>query len=143
MDAGLPPSGFGLTSMAERASLLGGRLRAGPTDGGFAVHLWLPLAPAGGAGGNQAAMTTIRVLVADDQKVVRDGLSPAFGMLPGVEVVGTAVDGEDAVRQAIAAPDVVLMDLHMPNCDGVEATRRIVRDQPSVRVVVLTAYSRR
>ena len=87
-------------------------------------------------------MTTIRVLVADDQRVVRDGLRLLLGMLPGIEVIGTAVDGTDAVRQAVkAVPDVVLMDLHMPNCDGVEAIRRIVREQPSVRVVVLTAYS--
>jgi DNA-binding NarL/FixJ family response regulator len=87
-------------------------------------------------------MTVIRVLVADDQKVVRDGLCLLVGMLPGVEVIGAAVDGADAIRQAAqGVPDVVLMDLHMPNCDGVEATRRIVRDQPSVRVVVLTAYS--
>jgi DNA-binding NarL/FixJ family response regulator len=87
-------------------------------------------------------MTTIRVLVADDQKVVRDGLCLLVGLLPGVEVIGAAVDGEDTIRQARRdVPDVVLMDLHMPNCDGVEATRRIVRDQPSVRVVVLTAYS--
>jgi DNA-binding NarL/FixJ family response regulator len=86
-------------------------------------------------------MTTIRVLVADDQKIVREGLCLLVGMLPGVEVIGAAVDGEDAVRRARwDVPDVVLMDLHMPNCDGVEATRRIVRDQPAVRVVVLTGY---
>jgi DNA-binding NarL/FixJ family response regulator len=87
-------------------------------------------------------MTAIRVLVADDQRVVRDGLRVLLGTLPEVEVIGTAVDGTDAVRQAITAvPDIVLMDLHMPNCDGVEAIRRIVRERPSVRVVVLTAYS--
>jgi DNA-binding NarL/FixJ family response regulator len=84
----------------------------------------------------------VRVLVADDQKVVRDGLCLLLGMLPGIEVIGAAIDGADAVRQAMtAAPDIVLMDLHMPNCDGIEATRRIVHGQRSVRVVVLTAYS--
>ena len=84
----------------------------------------------------------VRVLVADDQKVVRDGLSLLLGMLPGVEVIGTAVDGTDAVRQVEAVlPDVVLMDLIMPNCDGVEATRLIARQQPDVQVVVLTAFS--
>jgi DNA-binding NarL/FixJ family response regulator len=87
-------------------------------------------------------MTPIRVLVADDQRVVRDGLRMLLGMLPEVEVIGTAVDGTDAVRQAVSAvPDIVLMDLHMPNCDGVEAIRRILRERPSVRIVVLTAYS--
>jgi DNA-binding NarL/FixJ family response regulator len=84
----------------------------------------------------------VRVLVADDQKVVRDGLSLLLGMLPGVEVIGTAVDGTDAVRQARATlPDVVLMDLSMPNCDGVEATRLIAGQQPDVQVVVLTAFA--
>jgi DNA-binding NarL/FixJ family response regulator len=84
----------------------------------------------------------LRVLVADDQQVVRDGLCLLLGMLPGIEVIGAAVDGTDAVRQALATgPDVVLMDLSMPNCDGVEATRRIVGQRPDVRVVVLTAYS--
>ena len=89
-----------------------------------------------------ASTAPLRVLVADDQKVVRDGLSLLLGMLPGVEVTGTAVDGADAVRQAAATgPDVVLMDLSMPNGGGVEATREILRQQPRVRVVVLTAYS--
>jgi DNA-binding NarL/FixJ family response regulator len=84
----------------------------------------------------------LRVLVADDQKVVRDGLTLLLGLLPGVEVIGTAVDGADAVRQAAATgPDVVLMDLSMPNGGGVQATREILRQQPRVRVVVLTAYS--
>jgi DNA-binding NarL/FixJ family response regulator len=84
----------------------------------------------------------LRVLVADDQKVVRDGLTLLLGLLPGVEVIGTAVDGADAVRQAAATgPDVVLMDLSMPNGGGVQATREILRQQPGGRVVVLTAYS--
>jgi DNA-binding NarL/FixJ family response regulator len=84
----------------------------------------------------------LRVLVAEDQKVVRDGLVLLLGMLPGIEVAGAAVDGDDAVRQARELdPDVVLMDLHMPGCDGVEATRRLVRAQPGVHIVVLTSYS--
>jgi DNA-binding NarL/FixJ family response regulator len=83
-----------------------------------------------------------RVLVAEDQKVVRDGLVLLLGMLPGIEVAGAAVDGDDVVRQARELnPDVVLMDLHMPGCDGVEATRRLARAQPDVQIVVLTSYS--
>jgi DNA-binding NarL/FixJ family response regulator len=88
------------------------------------------------------AQAPLRVLVAEDQKVVRDGLVALLRMLPGIEVAGAAVDGDDAVRQALAlAPDVVLMDLHMPGCDGVEATRRLTRARPGVHVVVLTSYS--
>jgi DNA-binding NarL/FixJ family response regulator len=84
----------------------------------------------------------LRVLVAEDQKVVRDGLVLLLGMLPGIEVAGAAVDGDDAVRQALELrPDVVLMDLHMPRCDGIEATRRLVRAQPGLHIVVLTSYS--
>jgi DNA-binding NarL/FixJ family response regulator len=84
----------------------------------------------------------IRVLVADDQRVIREGLSLILSLLPGVEVVGEAADGEDAVRQALSvAPDVVLMDLHMPNCDGVEAIRRLSSARPGISVVVLTSYS--
>jgi DNA-binding NarL/FixJ family response regulator len=83
----------------------------------------------------------VRVLVAADQKVVRDGLCLMLGLL-GIEVLGTVADGTDAARQAVAAvPSVVLMDLHMPNCDGVQATRLIVRQPPHVRVVVLTGFS--
>jgi DNA-binding NarL/FixJ family response regulator len=88
-----------------------------------------------------AQETPLRVLVADDQRVVRDGLVVLLGMLPGVEVVGSAVDGDDAVRQALSlVPDVVLMDLHMPGCDGVEATRRLTLARPGLHVVVLTSY---
>ena len=83
----------------------------------------------------------VRVLVADDQRVVRDGLLLLLSLLPGIEVVGAAVDGEAAVNQALSlAPDVVLMDLHMPVCDGVEATRRLASARPGIPVVVLTSY---
>jgi DNA-binding NarL/FixJ family response regulator len=83
----------------------------------------------------------VQVLVADDQRVVRDGLLLLLSLLPGVEVVGAAADGEDAVSQALAlAPDVVLMDLHMPVRDGVEATRRLASARPGIAVVVLTSY---
>ncbi|MGI5131727.1 response regulator [Pseudonocardia sp. CA-107938] len=85
---------------------------------------------------------TIRVLVADDQRVVREGLTMVLGLLPDVEVVGAAPDGEAAIAMAAELrPDVVLMDLRMPRCDGVEATRRLRAEQPDVRVVVLTTYS--
>jgi DNA-binding NarL/FixJ family response regulator len=84
----------------------------------------------------------IRVLIADDQKIVREGLVSLIGLLPGIVVVGAATDGEDAVRLALELePDVVLMDLNMPRGNGVEATERLRRLRPSVRVVVLTTYS--
>ncbi len=84
----------------------------------------------------------IRVLVADDQKAVREGLALMLGLLDGIEVTGTAVDGADALRQVAAAnPDIVLMDLNMPTLDGVEATRRLTETGSRTRVVVLTTYA--
>jgi DNA-binding NarL/FixJ family response regulator len=84
----------------------------------------------------------IRVLIADDQKVVREGLVSLIGLLPGITVVGAATDGDDAVRLALELePDVVLMDLNMPRCNGVEATERLRRLRPETLVVVLTTYS--
>ena len=84
----------------------------------------------------------IRVLLADDQRVVREGLEMLLGLLPGIEVVGSAADGEEAVRLAVArAADVVLMDLRMPRMDGIEATRRLADARPAARVIALTTYA--
>ncbi len=90
-----------------------------------------------------AAMTnSVRVLIADDQRVVREGLRTLLELLDDVEVVGVAVDGDEAVQlAATTSPDVVLMDLRMPRCDGVEATRRLRAQAPHIHVLVLTTYA--
>ena len=85
---------------------------------------------------------TIRVVAADDQRVVREGLALLLSLLPGVEVVGTAADGNEALALvAQLQPDVVLMDLRMPGLDGVASTRRLRTEHPSVKVIVLTTYA--
>ena len=81
----------------------------------------------------------LRVVVADDHPVYRDGLALLLGSVPGVVVVGTAADGRAAVDLAREEqPDVVVMDVQMPVLDGIDATRRITTESPSVGVVVLT-----
>jgi DNA-binding NarL/FixJ family response regulator len=85
---------------------------------------------------------SVRVLLADDHVIVRDGLARLLEGAEGIEVVGTAGDGEEAVAATLAlTPDVVLMDLAMPVLDGVGATRRITAEAPATRVVVLTSFS--
>ena len=82
---------------------------------------------------------SLRVLVVDDHPLYRDGLVTAIAAMPDVEVVGDAAEGLAAVRAASdLAPDVVVMDLHMPELNGIEATRRIVAERPETAVLVLT-----
>lgn len=86
----------------------------------------------------------IRVLLADDHGVIRDGLGRLIAALDDVELAGVAADGRQAVEQARAvSPDVVLMDLDMPVMDGIEATRRILEEAPRTAVLVLTSFSDR
>jgi DNA-binding NarL/FixJ family response regulator len=83
----------------------------------------------------------IRLLIVDDHGVIRQGLEQLFATVPGIEVVGSAADGVQAVALADQLlPDVVLMDIGMPQVDGIEATRRITAAHPASRVVILTAY---
>jgi DNA-binding NarL/FixJ family response regulator len=83
----------------------------------------------------------VRVLICDDQQVVSEGLRAMLSTAPGIEVVGVARDGAEALeRVAAIRPDVVLMDLKMPRLDGVRATREIRSRFPDVRVLVLTTY---
>jgi DNA-binding NarL/FixJ family response regulator len=85
---------------------------------------------------------SVRVLLADDQRLVRESLSTMLGLLEGIELLGTAADGEEAVRLATELrPQVVLMDLRMPGVDGIEATRRLRESSPEIGVIALTTYA--
>jgi DNA-binding NarL/FixJ family response regulator len=84
----------------------------------------------------------LRVVIADDQASVREGLVLLLGGLPGIEVVGAAADGEQALQVvADRNPDAILLDLHMPVLDGIGATRRLAAEHPQVAVVVLTTFA--
>ncbi len=86
-------------------------------------------------------MNLIRILVADDHALFRDGLRALFLSVPDTEVAGEAATGEEAVARATELqPDVVLMDIQMPGINGIEATRRIVRDSPHIGVIVVTMF---
>jgi len=83
----------------------------------------------------------VRVLVVDDQSLIREGIASLLGIQPGIEVVGTAGNGREAVDLALdTAPDVILMDVRMPVLDGVDATVLVLRQQPDCRVLMLTTF---
>lgn len=83
----------------------------------------------------------IRVVLVDDQTMIRQGLGYVIKMQPEMEVVGEASDGLEAIELvAKVKPDVVLMDVQMPKCSGIEATRQIIRHSPSVKVLILTTF---
>jgi NarL family two-component system response regulator LiaR len=85
---------------------------------------------------------SIRVLVVDDHTVVREGIKALLAEFDDMDVVGEAENGHDAVRQAeVLEPDVILMDLVMPEMDGIEATRQILCKQPGVHILALTSFS--
>ena len=87
-------------------------------------------------------MDAIRILIADDHAIVREGLRTLIGSEPGIELVGEAADGVEAVLKArTLQPDVVLMDLVMPRKDGLEAIREIKQENPEIRILVLTSFA--
>jgi len=164
--------GFGLFSIRERLALIGGRLETGNgATGGSRCRLVVPLAgqprgglpsdqlpraaagPRGGAahpaetrGARKPAAPPlrepIRVLLADDHKILRDGLAVVLNTQPGIEVVGFAADGEEAVALAASLqPQVVVMDVSMPRLDGIDATRQIAAACPQIKVIGLTMHA--
>jgi len=85
------------------------------------------------------SMDAIRILIADDHALFREGLRALFGALPDIEIAGEAADGEAAIKQVEATqPDVVLMDINMPGVNGIEATRRILSTHPNLGIIMVT-----
>jgi CheY-like chemotaxis protein len=100
----------------------------------------LPLA-AGGAIGATSSQKVIRILLADDHAVVRDGLTRLLRNEPGMEVVGQAADGLEVVQMALQLkPDIILMDVSMPYLSGVDVTRRLTQQVPGIRVIGLSMH---
>ena len=127
--------GYGLTGMRERLLLIRGTLSAGADDGRWTVR-------ARGSPMTDADERPLRIIVADDQASVREGLVLLLGMLPDIDVVASAANGEEALALvAQHRPDAILLDLHMPVLDGIETTARLTAEHPDVAIVILTTYS--
>lgn len=132
-----PGTGFGLTIMQERAERVGGQLEIQSMLGqGTRISL---LTPRGFEGNTEDNMKGLRVLLADDSPLFLDGLRQLL-LSRGVSVVGVARDGYEALEKARTLhPDVVVLDLNMPRCNGLEATRAFQAELPGIKVVILTA----
>jgi PAS domain S-box-containing protein len=165
------PAGFGLFGIRERLTFLGGRMEVDSQPGqgcrirliappGEPVRTRVPSAPKNrliraasarrknGAAASRRApakdspRTKIRVLLADDHKVMRDGLATYLEERSGIEVVGLASDGQEAIGLAAKLqPDVVIMDIGLPRLEGIEATRRLVATWPHIKVIGLTMHA--
>ena len=124
--------GYGLTGMRERAELLDGELTAEPTKER------LPRRTPAARMNDQP----IRVILADDQRLVRESLGTLLDLLDGIDLVASAADGQEALDLVeLHRPDVVLMDIRMPHLDGIEATRQLHERHPDARVIALTTYA--
>ncbi|RJQ62469.1 MAG: response regulator [Desulfobacteraceae bacterium] len=134
-EKGQSGTGFGLFSIRERLALMGGRLEVESSPGsGSCFSLVVPLQKAA-----EEDEKKIRVLLADDHSVVRRGLTFFLDSHSGIEVIGEASDGEAAVRMAREmSPEVILMDIDMPDMDGLEATRIIHSEFPHIRIIGLS-----
>jgi PAS domain S-box-containing protein len=136
---GVAQEHFGLNIMRERAGQVGGRLEVRSTIGhGSQVFVYIPYTFKPAAESKLKDMYSLRILLVDDQPLFLDGLRNLL-KVRGLTVIGSARDGLEACEQVSALrPDVVLMDVQMPRCDGIEATRRIKAEFPETKVVLLT-----
>jgi signal transduction histidine kinase len=158
-----PSGGIGLFSLRERVTLTGGTIDFDSRPGQTIVRIELPLsarprpqrvdvrapdarrmARSPEAAETDDSRSHVRVLVVDDHEVVREGFVGLLTSQTGIEVVGEAADGEEAIELAERlSPDVIVMDVTMPRLNGVDATRRIVARQPDVRIIGLSMHGER